>query len=79
VSKYTPWFPGHIKPVRVGVYQQRLSNNPDACIGYQYWDGGLWWWWRENPNDAYRSRMSDIYPIHKFQNDSWRGLTKESK
>ena len=70
-NKCTPWFPGHIKPVRQGVYQ--LKNK--GAIGYQRWDGQMWHAWRSSPDDAAKVDwvLSDI-----FQNDPWRGLKKQS-
>ncbi len=68
----TPWFPGHIKPVRVGLYQQLSKAN--QTIGYQYWDGEQWGSWCYSPELAYEHRF---YKVHKeYQNDDWRGIAK---
>ena len=68
MSKYTPWFPGHIKPVRAGVYQQKLLS---GVVGYQHWDGIKWFSWFKTADLAVTGRL---YAGHRFQNDAWRGL-----
>lgn len=68
--KLTPWFPGTIKPVRKGVYQQK---NGTSGIGYQRWDGKFWYAWRKSPEDA---KNCLIVVSTYFQNDSWRGVAK---
>ena len=68
MSKYTPWFPGHIKPVRAGVYQQKSHK---GLVGYQRWDGEQWRCWFRDINLADKSNFT----VHdSFQNDAWRGL-----
>lgn len=66
--KLTPWFPGHIKPERVGVYQQ---YNGWGEIGYQRWDGRRWHSWSNTPNGA---ANTVFLAALSFQNDKWRGL-----
>jgi len=73
MSKFTAWFPGQIKPVRVGVYQQK---NGFFEIGYQRWDGLSWFYWFETPEMAARS---DCLASSMFQNDPWRGLASKPK
>lgn len=70
--KLTEWYPGHIKPSRVGVYQQFCGNH----IGYQLWDGKYWRGWWSNPIDAAESQWT---PGKEFQNDKWRGLAVNPK
>lgn len=70
--KLTPWFPGDVKPVRPGVYQQ-LSGNRDE-FGYQRWDGRRWCLWCRKADDAARSRL---VAASGFQNDPWRGLAEK--
>jgi hypothetical protein len=69
--KLTPWFPGHIKPVRPGVYEVRFS----AMGGFAYWDGSLWGWAQITCAQARRRRDSH----GASQQKSWRGLAKEPK
>lgn len=66
----TPWYPPHIKPVRVGVYET------DTRIGrYQHWNGQFW-----GPYDpdvelaAYSHDMRSGY-----QSPRWRGLAHPPK
>jgi hypothetical protein len=74
MAKLTPWFPGHIKPVRKGVYMQRDGVGEDT--GYQYWDGALWSIWHPTINGAANAK-------HKagrmHQDDKWRGLASRPK
>ena len=69
--KYTPWFPGCIKPSRPGIYQQKSGDG--KLIGYQRWDGGMWHSWCHTPEFAARVGPAAI----EFQNDPWRGLAKD--
>lgn len=71
--KLTKWFPGHIKPVRKGVYMQRCGHRMQD--GYQYWNGKEWGCWFESPEFAYKYRN---YVVGlKFQNYKWRGLAEK--
>ena len=74
-EKLTPWFPGDVKPVYPGPYQQKCGFGRD--IGYQFWDGNTWFSWRRTINQA----MKEYEAGYKSctQNDPWRGLTKVSK
>jgi len=38
--KLTPWFPGTVKPVRVGVYQRDYGKHGGTV--YCYFDGIMW-------------------------------------
>lgn len=38
--KLTPWYPGHIKPVREGWYQVQCDEK--VCSGQHYFDGTDW-------------------------------------
>jgi len=67
--KQTQWYPGTIKPVRVGVYKQRN----DARVGYQFWDLKRWHAWCETPEQA---ALATTIAHDSFQNDPWRGLQK---
>lgn len=61
----TPWYPGDVKPVRVGVYE-RLYPGDNAFK--DYWGGKRWSYGK----DAFGGRCAK-------QNRAWRGLTKEAK
>lgn len=69
--KLTPWYPGHIKPVRHGCYQTRHKGKRQ--VWYRYWNG-IWWGVGMQPlthvvveNGAIRS---------PFQDQQWRGVAK---
>lgn len=69
--KLTAWFPGHIKPVRKGVYQQKAGLQD--MLGYQYWSGLRWYGWVSTIEGAYAARK--YLPVHaSHQNDDWRGV-----
>jgi len=73
MQKLTPWFDGKLyKPAYPGVYQ--LVSGCGEKIGYQKWDGSYWYSWEETPEDAAKSTFRIWY---FFQNDNWRGLTKD--
>jgi hypothetical protein len=57
--KTTPWYPGSVKPVRVGLYEQKHYSVD--CIEMYYWNGSVW----ELPT----------LPVEcNDQNRPWRGL-----
>lgn len=70
-SKLTPWFKNQ-KPYRIGVYQQRSGLYRE--IGYQRWDGKLWFSWCKTPEEAAREPWPACVTC---QNDPWRGLAEK--
>jgi hypothetical protein len=70
--KLTLWFPGTVKPVRVGVYQQHCGIG--TIIGYQYWNGKKWSSWSSSAKGAILCKQIMAAPDH--QNDPWRGVLK---
>lgn len=74
--KLTPWFPGHIKPVRKGVYQQFCGDGKK--IGYQYWNGKYWLSWFSSVEIAANAKTQHVVS-QCFQNDKWRGILKEGQ
>ena len=72
--KLTPWFHSGVKPVRPGVYQQMCGKRLE--VGYQRWDGTVWYGWCFTPAQAARSTV----PARtEHQNDPWRGLAQEPR
>ena len=69
--KLTPWFPGHIKPVRPGVYEVDMR----VCCEFALWDGGRWGWAHSTIKQANRFRATDRACQHK----KWRGLAEQPK
>jgi hypothetical protein len=67
----TEWYPANIKPVHRGVYEKL---DVEGKNGYQRWNGAFWSTWCNSPQVA---EMSDDMSL--FQNDPWRGFTKEQK
>ena len=72
--KLTPWFPGHIKPKRVGVYQQLSAI--EKRLGYQRWDGKKWSPWFSKAEDAACYGRECAPAAEEYQNDPWRGLAE---
>lgn len=64
----TPWYPAHIKPVRVGWYEVISSVVPEGEM--MFWDGGLLWW---------TGRGGGVFCGPLVPGDKWRGLTKPSR
>lgn len=60
------WFPVHIKPVRVGVYERSYNFG----IRFAYWDGTRWGGFASTTCYAYANR--DMITGH--QDAAWRGL-----
>ena len=71
MSKYTPWFPGAVKPVRVGVYQQWCGYG--RVIGYQHWNGNRWSAWAPTIKEA----LADAGCLVGANTGDWRGLAEK--
>jgi hypothetical protein len=67
--KKTPWIPGNVKPVRVGVYQ-RHHDNYDTI--FSRWDGEMWYAGLDNVKSANSSTLDSAY-----QQLPWRGLAQD--
>lgn len=63
MSKFTPWYPPEIKPVRKGMYQRRMEW---GRISNGRWDTKRAIWLSGG-----NAECSSI-----FQESEWRGLTK---
>lgn len=63
----TPWYPAHIKPVRIGWYEIGHVDTQD--VDRMFWDGRLLWWEFD--------RVTCCGPM--LPGDLWRGLTKPSR
>ena len=76
MSKMTPWFPPHIKPVRKGVYQIKYTQieNTKYLSRYATWNGTYWSAGSYNMDDAYHQQFNK-----SIQNKFWRGFTEEQK
>ena len=72
-KKLTPWFSGHIKPARKGLYQtmNRLTNS----TGYQHWDGTVWGCF----GDGKLSALRYANLASNYQDKAWRGLSSNPK
>jgi hypothetical protein len=72
--KLTPWFPGTVKPVRVGVYKRVYDTTEysQSNFGYCYWNGHIWSWQATTPTGALRLR----HTRSPHQDFPWRGVLK---
>ena len=75
MSKMTPWFPPHIKPVNVGVYEVKFTSKGEhESYMYAAWNGERW---------SRGARYEEMGRFHSNfaadQNKYWRGFTKEQK
>lgn len=68
----TPWFPGHIKPVRPGVYQTRYRGSTD---GYSYWTGKRWS--NQCLDIEFCHSHGDDWTYGAVQRKEWRGLAED--
>lgn len=66
--KLTPWFPGTVNPVRVGVYERKYNTNKTF---YCHWNGEYWHAWATTPATA-----KDAFALSALQNLPWRGVLK---
>ena len=73
MSKMTDWFPPHIKPVNVGVYEVKFTpKGKYESYMYAAWNGQQW------------SRVARYEEMGRFhsnfaadQNKYWRGFTEK--
>jgi len=77
-EQLTGWYPPHIKPVRVGVYETRLPGWNEVWGGssfkcFKHWDGEFWGYASETIDEA------QIYADQQSisQHNYWRGLKTE--
>ncbi len=76
-AKLTEWFDGRKqKPWEPGVYQQKSGSL--MMIGFQYWDGRVWYTWEETKEGAMRNYRHRAIAFSTYQNDPWRGLAPSS-
>lgn len=61
----TPWFPGGVAPVRIGVYERQGTAGP-----FSLWDGATWCVEAASPNAA-----NAITEASSHQDAPWRGLS----
>jgi hypothetical protein len=69
--KLTPWFPGDVKPVRVGVYERQYFRE-QLETRYSYWSGYKWSTWAPTPKGA----LDLWYTVGALQDLPWRGVLK---
>lgn len=62
----TEWYPEHIKPVRAGVYERKIFDNPT----YSLWNGKFWCSYCATVYYASTDRSRSF-----FQHAPWRGFT----
>lgn len=74
-KKLTPWFPGSVKPVHVGIYM--LMDGLGERIGYQHWNGSWWSCWTPSIEDAAIAKFTSAHA--ECQNYKWRGLAEQPK
>jgi hypothetical protein len=67
--KLTPWFPGTVKPVRVGVYERIYDA---GSFLYCSWNGEYWGPWARTPEEARKRRLE----ASLYQDLPWRGVLK---
>lgn len=69
----TPWFPGDVKPARVGVYQTRIRRGNRYHDVFQCWDGKVW-----GAYDTSAARAACLSGFRSiYQNLQWRGLARD--
>lgn len=69
----TPWFPPHIKPVHVGVWDVADGSHFRAPW-FKKWDGRYWYTGGRTVSEA--NRVTEYSILEEF---SWRGLARKPK
>lgn len=76
----TPWFPGDVKPVHIGVYQRDFGGVGNRK--YAYWDGKHWRWSNNTPEGAAEwapildPGLGVCSPAQSYPSIRWRGLAE---
>lgn len=70
MAKVTPWFPCHVLPIRIGVYEIQAAGNL-----YRFFDGAKWHMGASSITTAHNGRHTWLVT----NNRKWRGLAKEPK
>ena len=68
MAKKTAWFPGYVRPARVGVYQTGDSDD----LNFQHWNGTWWGMLGVSADNA----LEFADDVSVFQSLPWRGLTQ---
>lgn len=72
-QKLTPWFPGNVKPVRVGVYERKPTEFTGLGGKYSFWNGNKWLLSAETIQEA----AEEGCWVWSFeQKTPWRGVAK---
>ena len=69
-KKLTPWFPGTVAPVHVGVYERQVGSE----IYYSKWDGLQWLLLWEKLEMAEAEIDRSVYALQD-PDIKWRGFT----
>lgn len=69
----TPWYPPHIKPVPVGVYETDSETHSVPC--YQHWDGKVWGYCAHRMDFCLTADIAQS----RHQAPRWRGLANPPK
>ena len=70
----TPWFPGHVKPVRRGLYQRNTNLGEDIWPTWTLWDGKRW---RMNSCNRFEAESAQL--PSGWQSLPWRGLKEPQR
>lgn len=69
--KLTPWFPGYLKPVHVGVYERNYGEKLNPDLVYSKWDGHQWMAYGDDVDFADKQTCPTLH-----QCEEWRGIQK---
>jgi hypothetical protein len=70
-ANLTPWYPGGVKPVHVGVYERQHAKRAYQTA-YSYWNGQHWCLLAKNIHEALENKTIRSC----WQEIDWRGLAK---
>ena len=70
MAKKTPWFPGNVKPVHIGVYERDMTHGGR----WSYWNGAFWCGWGASREVAYHNGQCGF--LSNTQEARWRGLVR---
>ena len=74
----TDWFPGHVRPMRTGIYERddRGTGMEDGEPNFSFWDGKRW---LNSGSTIELAEICSCYGNSGEQQLPWRGLTEQAK
>lgn len=71
-ERKTDWYPGHIRPIRSGVYERQLPFDPATV--FSYYDATTHHWYGDYPSALLAGKYTWHTFVSREQRAPWRGM-----